>query len=95
MSDKPVDPAAESVSQGQRETNTYDGQEGYGVKYEDGQYRDGAMQDVPATGRSGSFETNNTGGYSTGQPDATGTRGAAESPAGPPDPEAGVGQGGQ
>lgn len=95
MSDKPLDPANESIQQGQRETNSYDGQEGYGIAYENGQYRDGTMQTPPPTGRSGSFETNNQGGYGTGQPDATGQKHSAESPASPADPEADQGQGGQ
>lgn len=95
MSDKPIDPANESIKQGARETHSYDGQNGYGVKYEDGQYRDGTMQDEPAEGRSGSYETNNQGGYGTGQPDADGQRYTNERPVSPPDPEAGVGQGGQ
>jgi len=95
MSDKPLDPAAESVEQGERETSSYAGQQGYGVAYEDGQYRDGTMQDTPDQGRSGSFETNNEGGYGTGQPDADGYKPTSESPASPADPEADVGQGGQ
>ncbi len=95
MSNKPIDPASESINQGQRETNTYDGQEGYGVEYENGQYRNGSMQNNPTTGRSGSFETNNMGGYGTGQRDADDQKHTSESPASPADPEASVGQGGQ
>lgn len=95
MSDKPTDPASESIKQGSQETNTYDGQEGYGVEYEDGQYRGSSMQDTPDRGRSGSYETNNTGGYGTGQPDADGSTHAAERSSVPPDPEAQQGQGGQ
>ena len=95
MTEKNVDPANESIRQGQQETNTYDGQEGYGVAYENGQYRDGSMQDTPGQGRSGSYETNNLGGYGTGQPDAEGHKHSAERPASPPDPEAEQGQGGQ
>lgn len=95
MSQKPVDPARESVDQGQRETTSYDGQQGYGVEYEDGQYRDEQSQQTPPQGRSGSFETNNLGGYGTGQTDADGQRHTNESPASPPDPEADQGQGGQ
>ncbi|HEX6288506.1 MAG TPA: hypothetical protein VFZ66_04905 [Herpetosiphonaceae bacterium] len=95
MTDKQVDPANESIKQGRHETHTYEGQEGYGVKYEDGQYRDGTMQDTPQQGRSGSYETNNLGGYGTGQPDAEGQTHSAERPVLPPDPEAQQGQGGQ
>lgn len=95
MSNKPVDPASESITQGQRETNTYDGQEGYGVEYENGQYQDDSKNGSDAVGRSGSFETNNMGGYGTGQPDATGVKHTSESPASPADPEAQQGQGGQ
>lgn len=95
MTNKPVDPSSESIDQGQRETSTYAGQQGYGVEYEDGQYREDSQNDSDAVGRSGSFETNNMGGYGTGQPDATGQKHTAESPASPPDPEAQQGQGGQ
>lgn len=95
MTDKPHDPASEAIKQGQQETNTYDGQEGYGVEYEDGQYRGNSMQQTPEQGRSGSYETNNMGGYGTGQPDAEGQKHTSESPASPPDPEAEQGQGGQ
>jgi hypothetical protein len=95
MTDTQHDPASESIKQGQQETNTYDGQEGYGVEYEDGQYRGDSMQQTPQQGRSGSYETNNLGGYGTGQPDAEGRKHTAERPASPPDPEAEQGQGGQ
>lgn len=95
VSQKPIDPARESVEQGQRETTTYDGQQGYGVEYEDGKYRDAQSQETPDQGRSGSFETNNLGGYGTGQPDADGQRFTSERSSSPPDPEAEQGQGGQ
>lgn len=95
MSQQPIDPARESVEQSQRETTTYDGQQGYGVEYEEGKYRDDTSQQTPAQGRSGSFETNNLGGYGTGQPDADGQRFTSERSASPPDPEAEQGQGGQ
>jgi hypothetical protein len=95
MTEKNIDPANESIKQGQQETNSYDGQEGYGVAYENGQYRDDSMQDTPQQGRSGSYETNNLGGYGTGQPDADGHKHSAERSASPPDPEAEQGQGGQ
>ncbi|MDP9310334.1 MAG: hypothetical protein M3R24_05495 [Chloroflexota bacterium] len=117
MSNNPIDPAAESVNQGDRETNTYDGQEGYGVDFEDGQYR-GGTTDADASVRNGSFETNNAGGYgnnlsdaemidgTSGSPetgfnpdsdraDAGVVRGTGGNPQDVPDPEAGVGQGGQ
>ena len=70
MSDRPVDPSDESTEQGRRETSSYAGQQGYGVEYENGQYQDRDSQQTPVQGRSGSFETNNLGGYGTGQPDA-------------------------
>lgn len=98
MANAPIDPANESIKQSQQdEANTYDGQQGYGVEYENGQYRSENMQQTPAGGRSGSFETNNLGGYGTGQPDADGQKHSGESSANPanPDPESGVGQGGQ
>lgn len=95
MTDQQHDPANEAIKQGQQETNTYDGQEGYGVEYENGKYRGDSMQQTPQHGRSGSYETNNLGGYGTGQPDAEGNKHTAERSASPPDPEAELGQGGQ
>lgn len=95
MSNNPIDPAAESVNQSDRETSTYDGQEGYGVNYEDGQYSEGTTSDAGAPVRNGSFETNNTGGYGNNQSDADLVEGTTGSGGNPPDPEAGVGQGGQ
>lgn len=93
MSNTSNDPANESIKQSQRETETYDGQQGYGVEYEEGQYRDEASQHTPEQGRSGSFETNNLGGYGTGQPDAEGQRHTDERPASPSDEEAEQSQG--
>ncbi len=118
MSNNPIDPAAESVNQGDRETSTFEGQEGYGVNYEDGQYREGTTSEADAPVRNGSFETNNSGGYGNDVSDAEmidGTSGSPETGFNPerdradtgvvrgtggnpqdvPDPEAGVGQGGQ
>jgi len=86
MSDKPTDPASESVEQGSRETESFAGQEGYGVQFEDGQF-EGAVEETPSTGRSGSFEAGNQGGYGTGQPDADGERHAETGPPAPPEPD--------
>lgn len=83
MSDKPTDPAGESVEQGNRETNSYEGQQGYGVQFEDGKF-EGAVEETPPTGRSGSFESGNQGGYGTGQPDADGERFTSDEPFSPP-----------
>ena len=94
MSDKPTDPARQTIKQSERETSTFDGQDGYGVEFEEGQFQSGIDQ-VPEQGRSGSYETQNMGGYGTGQPDAEGRRHTSERSVSPPDPEADQGQGGQ
>ena len=94
MSDRPIDPANQSIQQSERETHSFEGQEGYGVQYEEGQFQEGDTG-TPADSRTGSYESQNKGGYGTGQPDATGERYANERPVSPPDPEADQGQGGQ
>ncbi len=94
MSDRPIDPAHQSIQQSERETSSFEGQQGHGVRYEDGQFQAGVTE-TPPRGRSGSYETHNKGGYGTGQPDAEGRRHASEQPVSPPDPEADQGQGGQ
>ncbi len=86
MSDKPADPANESIEQGKRESNTFEGQQGHGVHFEDGQF-EGAVEETPPTGRSGSFEADNQGGYGSGQTDADGERHAEKGPAAPPEPD--------
>jgi hypothetical protein len=95
MSEKPTDPAQGTVDQQKSATESYEGQRGYGVEYEDGRYRSENMQDTPERGRSGSYEEQNTGGYGTGQPDADRVRHADEAPVAPTDPEAQQGQGGR
>lgn len=95
MSDKPQDPAQNTVDQQKSATESYDGQRGYGVDFEDGKYQSDNMQEMPERGRSGSFEEHNTGGYGTGQPNAARVRHADEAPVSPADPEAQQGQGGQ
>ena len=84
MSDTPRDPAQNTVDQQKSADETYDGQRGYGVEYEDGRYQSANMQQMPEGGHSGSYEEHNTGGYGSGQ-----------APVAPPDPEAQQGQGGQ
>ena len=95
MSDKPRDPAQNTVDQQKSATESYDGQRGYGVEFEDGRYQSDNMQETPERGHSGSYEEQNTGGYGTGQPDADRVRHADERPVIPADPEAQQGQGGQ
>lgn len=71
MSDKPIDPAAETTDKAERTNDTYDGQKGYGVQYEGAQDLNGNFGDMPAGGRSGSYDSQNEGGYgSTGHSDA-------------------------
>ena len=94
MSDKPQDPAQESIDQHERGDESFEGQQGYGVEFEDGRYRSDNMQAPPERGRSGSYETANTGGYGAA-PDSTGGRLVEQQPTVPPDPEAQQGQGGQ
>ena len=73
MSDKPQDPAQETVDQEERHAETFEGQKGYGVEFEDGRYRSDNMQEMPPGGRAGSYETgNNTGDYGSGQQGAGG-----------------------
>lgn len=67
-----TDPSDEVIEQSKRETKTYAGQAGYGVEFEEGRFVGENMQNPPTEGRSGSYETNNQGGYGTGQPDADG-----------------------
>lgn len=86
MSDKPTDPASESVEQGSRETESYEGQAGYGVQFEDGQF-EGAVEETPPSGRSGSFETSNQGGYGSDQPNVDGERRSESGPPAPPEPD--------
>ncbi len=74
MTNQPVDPAAETIKQAERETSTYEGQQGHGVEFEQERYQSDNMQDTPDQGRSGSYETNNLGGYGTGQPNADGEK---------------------
>ena len=85
MPDKPQDPSQDSIQQHEHHSESLEGQEGYGVEYEDGRYRSGDLQEAPETGRSGSFETGNQSAYG----------GAAGQPQVPSDPEAQQGQGGQ
>lgn len=92
MSDKPHDPAQNTVDQQKSATESYEGQRGYGVDFEDGKYQSDNMQEMPERGRSGSYEEQNTGGYGTGQPDADSVRHADEAPVTPADAEAQQGQ---
>ncbi|WP_026369320.1 hypothetical protein [Kallotenue papyrolyticum] len=82
------DPAQENVRQSAREQESFGGQQGPGVDYEDGQFRRGVTR-TPEQGRTGSYESENRGGYGTGQPDADGERHADEAPVSPMDEQAG------
>jgi hypothetical protein len=95
MSDKPQDAAQDTVDQQKQQTEHFDGQTGYGVEYQDGRYRSENMQAPPEEGRSGSYETQNTGGYGSGVADTESARQGNQQPEAPPDPEAQQGQGGQ
>jgi hypothetical protein len=88
MSDRPKDPAQDTVDQTKRHDEGFKGQEGYGVQYEQQRFQGDDVQPPPETGRTGSYETGNTAGY--GHTDS-----ASESSVVPPDPEAQQGQGGQ
>ncbi|GAC1386023.1 MAG: hypothetical protein NVS4B8_08060 [Herpetosiphon sp.] len=85
MPETPIDPASESIDQSQRSASTHAGQQGYGVEWEKGRFKNDELQTVPTDGRSGSFETSNKGGYGTGQPDASGQRHTTEQSASPAD----------
>lgn len=86
MSDIPSDPASESINQAARETEGFEGQQGYGVQFEDGQF-EGEVEQTPPAGRTGSFESGNQGGYGTGQTDADGERHGEQGPPAPPEPD--------
>lgn len=70
------DPALQQAMSGAEDSaDTYAGQQGYGVSYEGGQYKNESAGGMQGTMRSGSFETNNIGnttasqGYPQGGPD--------------------------
>ncbi|MBA3945685.1 MAG: hypothetical protein H0X37_14100 [Herpetosiphonaceae bacterium] len=78
MTNEPFDPANEAIDQAQRSDESYAGQHGYGVHFEDGKYHSENMQTTPTEGRSGSYETNNQGGYGNSQKDLGGHTHVAE-----------------
>ena len=51
MSDTPQDPSQNSIDQGERHEETFEGQEGYGVDYEDGRLEGADVQTPPPAGR--------------------------------------------
>lgn len=83
MSGKPQDPAQNTVDQHKSHDSSYESQQGYGVDYQDQRFQGDEVQQMPQGGRSGSYETGNTGDYGSG-PGAV-----------PPDADAQQGQGGQ
>ena len=95
MSNKPHDPAQASIDQNQRTENSFQGQAGHGVDYEDQRFTSDDVQQLPPGGRSGSYETENTGGYGGSSQDAQGQPAASVGPEILPDAEAQQGQGGQ
>lgn len=87
MSDQPFDPAANKTQTEKNEdTDTFVGQQGYDVQYEDGQYQNESAEDMSGQMRSGSFETNNIGDQtaSQGYPQASPSGGPSST--GAPDP---------
>ncbi len=68
MSEKPLDPAAPKANTEKHEhTDTYAGQEGYDVQYEQGRYQNESSEDLAGSMRSGSYETNNIGDQTASQ----------------------------
>jgi hypothetical protein len=90
MSNKPRDPAQGSIDQNQNIESSFDGQEGYGVEYEQERFQGDGLEAAPQQGRSGSYETGNTGGYGMG-----GVTESDQPTDAPADPESQQGQGGQ
>ena len=95
MSDKPHDPAQGSIDQSQQHENSLQGQAGHGVDYEDQRFTSDDVQQLPPGGRSGSYETENIGGYGGSHQDAQGQPAASDRPVSLPDAEAQQGQGGE
>jgi len=82
------DPALQQATSGAEDSaDTYAGQQGYGVSYDDGQYTNESAGGMEGAMRPGSFETNNIGnatasqGYSQSGPDG------GPSPTASPDPD--------
>ncbi len=69
MTNEPFDPAAEAIDQAERSEVAYEGHESHSVEFEDGKYNSKHLQTIPTEGRSGSYETNNEGGYGNSQKD--------------------------
>ncbi len=95
MSGVPQDPSQNSIDQTQNERSTYEGQQGYGVEYQNTRFEGDNMERTPEGGRTGSYESSNVGGYGNSQGGAARTGDASEPAVLPPDPEAQQGQGGQ
>ncbi len=75
MSNTPQDPSQNAIEQQEEHEDTFDGQQGYGVNYKNKRLQGEEVQEPPPAGRSGSYETNNEGGYGKvpPDPDAQGT----------------------
>ena len=88
MTDQPFDPAASKTDQDKHEqTDTYDGQQGHGVQYEDGRYRGESADELAGEMRSGSFETNNIGDQTASQGYPQGGPEGGPSPTASPNPD--------
>ena len=96
MSDKPHDPAQEAINQDQNFESSFEGQQGYGVDYEQGRFRRGGIPDVPpTTGRAGDYGDGNRAEYGSDARDLSMQDVTEDTSALPPDPEALQGQGGE
>ena len=95
MSNKPRDPSQGSIDQTENYENSFEGQQGYGVEFEESRFQNPELQEMPPSGRSGSYESGNEGGYGAGGRNASIEGAAKDSPSLPPDPEGQQGQGGQ
>lgn len=62
MSYRPFDPSLQQIATDQNEdTDTFEAQQGYGVEYENGQYRNESADQTQGVMRSGSYEAQNVG----------------------------------
>ena len=95
MSDTPRDPSQSSIDQQKQDPNTLHGQQGPGVEYHQARFEGETAEAMQGQARTGSYEADNTGGRTTGQPGAAKSGSAADQSTSLPDPEAQQGQGGQ
>lgn len=80
------DPALQQATSGSEDSaDTYAGQQGYGVSYDDGQYTNESAGGMQGAVRPGSFETGNIGNQAAGQ--SYGSPDGGPSTAASPDPD--------